>query len=385
MAQGQPGQDSGSANLFWMTALLFGGVIVFWFLDSQAVVIPVFWVRIYEIEVMRILAEMWMPIAQFLHLPLPDLRKLAALQHYMQHAAPNKVGWNNFSAINAGMGQWTRYPVTLVFALLALFSYFGGAAQHNHNYNMKTLRATGKEIWPQITPVLSLDLVKENIDKGPWAMARLPLDFCRMHDLLLVRVISGKKIWGLKQKPAYRLFALQLGPAWIGLDALPIHAKALAVIFLARATGQRPIAKTLLSQISASAAGGKLDFTGVSDHLKKFKDHKIVRWLERRHAYMNTFLASLLEVARSDGVLASAEFLWLKPVDRRLWYVLNCVGRRTAFVEIAGVYSHWKAEQKIGRSLKTPMVKGAVDALEETLQNVLLIEEGDQWRTISAD
>ena len=56
-------------------------------------------------------------------------------------------------------------------------------------------------------------------------------------------------------------------------------------------------------------------------------------------------IASLLEMARIDGVLASAEFLWLKPVDRRMWYMLNCVGRQTAVAEIAGLFAHWQAEK----------------------------------------
>ncbi len=33
--------------------------------------------------------------------------------------------------------------------------------------------------WPQITPVLDLDLIKTDIDKGPWAMAMTPMQFCK--------------------------------------------------------------------------------------------------------------------------------------------------------------------------------------------------------------
>ena len=55
----------------------------------------------------------------------------------------------------------------------------------------------------------------------------------------------------------------------------------------------------------------------------------------KANAYVYSFMATLLEVSRSDGVLASSEFLWLKPLDRRLWYVLNHVGRQTAVVEVA--------------------------------------------------
>ncbi len=379
----QPGQQQAdhASNFFWLIALLFGTALAFWFFDSKEVVMPVFWFRVHEIEGVRFLVKLWIPVAAFLHLPKPDLQQLAAIQQFMQHADPAKVNWQTFAAINADLGQWIRYPIIMIFVGLAALVYFKGSAPFHTGYTMKTLRVVGQEAWPQITPVLSLDLVKQDIDKGPWAMCQLPLDFCRQHDLLLMKVVNSKKVWTIKQKSTYRLFALQLGPMWQGINYLPIHVKAIVVICMARVTNQRPLAKKILTQIALSAASGKLDFTGVSDDLKTFQDHKILRWLEKRHAYMVTLMASLLEVSRSDGVLASAEFLWLKPVDRRLWFMLNNVGRRTSFVEIAGAFSHWKAEQKIGRALKTPMVKGAVDALEETLQNVLFVEEGERWRT----
>lgn len=384
----QPGgqqQTDQTANFFWLLCIICGAFIIFWWVDEKYVVAPVFFIRDIEIDAVRWLAHLWMPIAKFFHLPLLNLEQLDALESYTQSADPAQVGWTKFAAINAEFGRWVRYPVMLILIALAVFSYLRRGAQFQHTYTMKSLRVVGQEVWPQITPIISLDLVKEDIDTGPWAMAVPPLNFSRQHDLLTTKVVAAKKIWILKQKPAYRLFVMQLGPLWKGLAYLPIHSKALAYIFLARATGQRPAANSVLKQIAVSASSGKLDFTDISEKLKTFYDNGIIKWLEKRHAYTSTLLASLLEIARSDGVLASAEFLWLKPVDRRLWFVLNSVGRRTSVVEVSGVYSHWKAEKKVGRALKTPMVKGAVDALDEALQTILVVEEGDQWRAVKED
>ena len=55
----------------------------------------------------------------------------------------------------------------------------------------------------------------------------------------------------------------------------------------------------------------------------------------------------MLVAARTDGVLASAEFLWLKPVDRQLWFMLNSIGRRTPFVEVSAPYAHWLVERRL--------------------------------------
>ncbi|PIZ04169.1 MAG: phosphoesterase [Gammaproteobacteria bacterium CG_4_10_14_0_8_um_filter_38_16] len=381
---GQQNQSDHTANFFWLICLFFGAIVIFWWVDEKYVVIPVFWLRIHEIDFVRFLAELWQPIAHLLHLPKPNFQELNSFQAYMQNTDPSKVDWNKFAAINADIGHWTRYPIIVIFLVLAGLCYAQGASQFHHSYTMKTLRVVGQEVWPQITPIISMDLVKQDIDKGPWAMAKLPLYFCRENDLLSVKTVAGKKVWVLKHKPTFRLFALQLGPLWKGIDALPIHIKALSLVFLARATGRRPVANAILSQIAVSAASGKLDFTGVSEKLAEYKNHKILKWLEKRHAFMTTLMASMLEIARTDGVLASAEFLWLKPVDRRLWFTLNSVGRQTAFVEVAGIYAHWKAEKKVGRALKTPMIKSAVDALEESLQTILFVEESEQWRTNNA-
>ncbi len=83
-------------------------------------------------------------------------------------------------------------------------------------------------------------------------------------------------------------------------------------------------------------------------------------------------MASLLEGARQDGVVPSSEFLWLKPTDRRLWYMCNCVGRQTPYAEVAGPFAHWKAEKSMGRGSRAPMIDEAIKALEIAIKEVKL-------------
>src|SRR5262249_22032318 len=155
---------------------------------------------------------------------------------------------------------------------------------------------------------------------------------------------NGKPAITLKHGAAHRIMTLQLGSMWTDLAKLPIHIQALFAIFAARTNRDRAAADQLLLQISKSSENGHLDFTGTQELLAKNANNKLVRRVVGRHAYVYTVMASLLELSRIDGVLASAEFLWLKPLDRKLWYVLNTVGRQTAVPEIAGAYAHWLAE-----------------------------------------
>jgi len=97
-----------------------------------------------------------------------------------------------------------------------------------------------------------------------------------------------------------------------------------------------------------------------------------VQEIVQRHAYRLNVLASFLVAARDDGVVPAAEFLWLKPIDRRLWYVLNSVGRQTPFSEVAGPFAHWKAEIAMGRLSLVPMIDEAIKALEIAVKEIKL-------------
>ena len=384
-----PGQQSTSdhtSNFFWLIALIAGALVAVWLFKRPWFVFPVYYCRYYELSVFQYVLSKWNMMALAIHMPLVNLTELSNMKTYIANSDPNKVNFTAFVTLNRVIGDWIRWFTVPVLIGLGLLAYFNSAnRKFTHIYTMKTLSTVGKENWPEISPVLSLDLVKEDIEKGPWAMARTPLNFCKENNLISPITIDQRNVWKLDKGIAHRLLTIQVGPLWTSVYDLPIHMKALVIIFIARAERERDIARQFLSQISRSAGGGKLDFSGVEEQLKKFGNSRVLRWLQPRHAYVYSMMASLLEISRSDGVLATAEFLWVKPVDRRLWYVLNSVGRQTAVVEIAGSHSHWLTEKKLGRGLRTPMVDEAVNALEVSMLDTLCIVKGDSWHTISAD
>lgn len=360
------------------------GVILIWtwYYQREIILAPVVWLRHCEFILIEWVMKGWSYMANLFHLPVPDLKALYSAHNYLKTTPISEVRFELFASANKTIGHWMQVPCILFMALLCVFlKFYHTDSRFKNTYNMQKLKKEDSQHWPEIMPILNLDLLKEDLDKGPWAMAQLPMDFCREHDLLWVGEKENKKIWKVKSNQAHSILALQLGPTWTGIHNLPIEIKALVVIFIARALREREVANQLLSQIAMSSASGKLNFAGVEKYVVKYADAKPLKWLEKRHAYVYTLLASLLEIARTDGVLASAEFLWLKPVNRRLWYMLNSVGRMTAVVEISGAYAHWLAEKELGRGVKTPMVKEALTALESTIEDSLFIEEGDRWRT----
>ncbi|MCB1826931.1 MAG: type IVB secretion system coupling complex protein DotM/IcmP [Coxiellaceae bacterium] len=379
-------QTDHTANFFWLIVLIAIALVSIWYFIPKYIVTPVFLMRYFELDALIFLSNLWNSIAGYLHLPVAHVHQLIKLKQFILTAEPSKLHFTQFSAVNAVMGHWVRWPTLFILGVMGLIAYFRhSTVMFRETYNMDTLKDMESENWPQIQPVLSLNLVKEDIEKGPWAMAKTPLDYCRSNDIVSTELKSdGKTVWKVEKGPASRLFTMQLGPLWKDIFNLPIHIKALMVVFIARAERERDVAKHFLSQISASAASGKLDFTGVNEQLIKYQNSKLLQWLRPRHAYVRTMMATLLEMARADGVLATAEFLWLKPVDRKLWYTLNSVGRQTSVVEVSGIFSHWKAEKALGRAMTTPMVKEAVRALDICMQDILYVGAEERWHSRGA-
>lgn len=375
-----------TSNFFWLLILIFIVFIGLWFFHPEWIVRPIFFVRRLELDLMMFLGHGWNAISALLHLPGINLHNLDAVDREILNAAPKSIRFDEFFHVNILLGNWLRWPVMGILFVLACLIY----SQHSvmrfrHRYDMAALKQAELENWPQIEPVARLDLVKQDLFSGPWAMSVAPLTFAKQGGFLELAEKEGQPIWAIDKKIAKRQFALQLGPLWPSTPtALPIHIQALAVIFIARIERDNPKAHHFLSQIAYSARSGKLNFAGVTEQWQRYQQSKVFKWLLPRHAYIRTLMASLLDLARQNGVLATAEFLWLKPLDRPLWYTLNSVGRQTAVVEVSGVFGHWKAEKMLKRAIKTPMVDTAVDALSVAVEDVLYVAESEQWHS-SAD
>jgi intracellular multiplication protein IcmP len=277
------------------------------------------------------------------------------------------------------VGHYLRYPFGVLLLGMAGRVYMKNVGlKFRRTYSMVTLREQEQNNWPQIMPVISKNLISENVQLGPWAMAMTPMEFAKQFNLLKrdefaqhgFSNLSTPLTATVKKGEARRVFTLQLGPYWNDFDALPVQTKALAAIFIAKINRDRDGATKLLKALNLSAAKGRLDVSTVPALLNKHRNTELVQEIVQKHAYVMTVMAALLQAARQDGVLASSDFLWLKPIDRRLWYVLNNVGRQTAFVEVSGVFAHWQVERALDKKCLMPMVEEAVKALDLAIKEV---------------
>lgn len=366
--QGQGGADSGLAPL-WIMALFLIVMVTIWYFWHAYIVAFVFQIK---------LAEAYM-IALF----TDSLDRVISL---MQHAATQDISLDVMWKASTLVGDYVRYPVIFIILVLAAILYGSDIKRRFRNtYSMKALLDVEHPNWPYITPILKLNLVDQDIDEGPWAMSLPPLGFVKKYNLLRKAIQTEDSAQNGQKSPdvtikkgeAKRIFSMQLGSYWDSLESLKPHVKALFALCAARINRDRKGSEVLLERIARSTNTGKIDFSGVDELLKKHVSIKEVGRVVGQHAYVFTIMASLLERARGDGVFSSSDFLWLKPVDRELWYILNTIGRQTPFPEVAGIFAHWKAEKALGRKIFVPMVDEAVKGLEMAIKEIKF--KGDEF------
>lgn len=375
--QQSPQEDKNSYGLLWGILLIFIiGVLVWWFYSAQL-----------KHGFMKV--KYWEMAAISFFVDDPDIHIRVDLIN--QSFAEGTTG--GLTMYEAGQmasitGEYLRYPLGILLALMAWFLYRGHATMRfNKNYNMDALARQEKGNWPQISPIVDLELVKEDINVGPWAVAQNPMQYCKANKLLDIDVVADKKaawksegvyVSTLNKEKAAQAFAAQLGPLWVGAKQLPPHTRAMYATFLLRAEHKPDEARALLAKLALSATKGALDCREADEVIKKYGKNKVVQRCLERHAYVMTVMAELLQIARLDGVFATSDFIWLKPVDRRLWYILNCVGRQVAVCEIGGAFAHWLAEKQMGRALSVPMVEEAVKALDAAIINTIYMPNEEE-------
>ena len=370
--QQQQGTGQGMDGLYITVFVILVVFVIWWKLHAEVVEV-IFAVKTFEVTLVEAFLDLCVDITTWLNLPSPDVSTLDAVINEMKYADYAEVPFSQVISISETVGGFIAIPIFLISILLGVSLFFyHSAARFTATYNMKKMRSLQNIIYPQYTPVLDDNIVDMGLDEGSWAMSIQPMPFCKKYKLLEEYVKDGKLMAKVLREPTASILAMQMGTLWdTRVDTQPPYIQALFAIFAAKGTGDTKSALKILAQISKSSATAELDFSGTRELLRKHISSRLVGQAAGPHAYVLTMMASMLELARTDGVISTAEFIWLKSIDRRLWYMLNTVGRRTPFPEVAGPFSHWIVEKRLRRPLKVPMVECGIDAMELAISEIV--------------
>lgn len=365
MPPSQQGQgDTSGLGPLWIIAGIFAAIILIWYLFKTQIVTGFLFVKEYELYAISFFTD-----------------SVDTMLQSIRNADPSELGLETLAVIAQKVGEYLAVPVALIMAVFAYILHRKNiTSRYRQTYSMEGLLQAEHFNWPNISPIVEQDMYSKSIEEGPWSMAQRPMDFAKQNKLIKEikkppnanSLSKNNKVEAqLKRTEATQVFVQQLGKRWEGIDALNMPTKALFAAFAARVHEDLDEARDFLAQISRSSRKGKLDFSGVDEMIRKYRYHKVVDQVIDQHAFVLTVMSSMLEATRQLGVLASADFLWLKPLDRRLWFMMNSVGRQVPFVEVAGPYAHWVFEKQLGKQVVTPKVKEAVDGLEDALGDVI--------------
>jgi intracellular multiplication protein IcmP len=416
MSENQKGPSSlvNAAMILILTVLLTTG---FWWLAKPAIM----WISFYCSYFM---------FGAYQHLSWlvtdSELQAIATAHHHIPRMKPKNYGIVSLFQLfelHGYIWRWVVIPALIYWG----WKVKKGVVRFKFRREIKDvydLIEIQSQHFPASAIIKGKDLLKTHPYVGAWATYSLPLDFARDHQLLWISKIQvdpekpvdeGKMLpippftpaqklqpFPVKRRlmPHYRyvvydvmranaLFTKQLGGYWKGADALPPLEKALYAVFVTQGNGKQEEAWAFVKQLAFSFREGKYDAQGklITPHtantkgmdelIAKYGKHPQALAIIERHAHTLNVMSETLAWARKKGRLMHANFLWLKPVNRTLWYTLCGQGGQCPYWEAAGPWAHAQVERIIGKRLETPMVLGAIEEMRRTMAMEHWIEPGE--------
>lgn len=380
-------------SLIIVCGVIFFALWLIWHFFKQPFLETLRWVRF---------SELWL-------INLFTSHRYDACLEWLMHAhfkdpapSPDMIGWTNtcfgvdylkslpgddipafytlsadgLAMIGRGVATYIHWPLAAVFAGFGIhIIFFSPRNKFRTRHDLESFIKVQAKMWPVISPIVNFNPIKSSArapgDPVPsklplFAEALSPEEWIAFHRIKVVNNIPDRDT-------ARRAFLLQLGPRWNGsYEGQPAYIRALCAAFALKGVQRREESDDMLGEISQcwSAGGGlnlSLPLAGKIDQL--LKDDKVggqALPFANNHAYRTTAMLEMLRWARSrGGVLAPAQFLWLRGVDRTLWYALNNQGRRSFHTEGAAAMAHYMAEQNAKKPLPIPRIDTALVTLNQ--------------------
>lgn len=270
--------------------------------------------------------------------------------------------------------KWVAFALIMGIGLWALFK--GPGTQHRTKYSLDTLIRRMAHFFPIIQPFVEFNPSKQPprapgspvpAELPAFAEALGPEEWIAFNS---IPAPDGK----INQDAAHKSFVKQLGPRWKGAKELPPYKQILLAAFCLKAARRRNEADDMLGRLALcwSAKNGlklSLDKNLLKEARAILKNRDLAAGTLSKcnqHAWQTTALMRGLATAREEGgVLAPAQFVWLRAYDRALWYPLNNMGRQSYHIEAMGAMAHYKAEKMAQRPIPIPKVKDAASSLAE--------------------
>lgn len=362
---------------FFISLVVLGLMWLFWFVFQTEIRDVIRWIRF---------AQMW--IMQWF---LPDsmtfsFRGESFNWHEGLKTTPNwektELTNNHLGFFNAMTMPYLRYIFTALCGAAAIWAYKKGPRSHNRDaLSLEGLIAYQAQNFPTITPFITFNPSKQPArPPGSPVPAELPhfAEALGPEEWVAYNSVStpDKK---LDPHSAGQAFKQQLIGRWRGAKHLKPHQKILLAAFCLKASRKRTEADALLGRLAKCWSHDKglrlkrdkglLTEAQTILRTKKLAEKTLKQ--ASQHAFVTTAMLRALQYAREEGgVLAPAQFVWLRGYDRTLYYPLNNLGRQSFHMEALGAMSHFKSERLTRRPVPTPKIENAVGTISDYMSSI---------------
>ena len=347
-------------------------------------------------------------------------------------ANPRALSFHQAMNVLFMAGQYFRWISAPLFALATwrLWTHIGWIEQFHRSFTMRSLAQHNAKIIPTLRPVVYREktILQEPTATGPWRVAESPMLFAVRHEIVTQQ--NGDPIdekWffqdtGLPKpfpqipaggivfhrRAAFETLSRRMGPSFPGFDenyhlpkSVPTYIRGLVGAFCAFGLNNRKAGQKILDAMATSwkesVALAAIDpdtemarefEIDIADALKwtakamrppkesdGSREATLARGLQvnligKHDAYLFVWIARLLTLARKNsGTIPPLEFIWLRPSNRPLWYLLNPIGGTGGMTEGAGPWSHMLSELTYGKSIYRPDVGQGVKALRKAIED----------------
>lgn len=358
-----------------LLAVLFCLLVLLWYFQADNIRNGIRWMRVGEMWVSSIfVGDDYIVTKDGTKIgTLGEIRKLAA-------EIPKHKLNSTIMDIIALAALWPmRYAFTILLLFLAFWGlYFGPKSHYRRTLDLNHLIKRQAPNFPIISPFVTFNPTNQPprppgspvpAELPPFAEALGPEEWLAYFD---IPAPDGK----VDPNAAGRAFTQQLGKPWRGPMHLEPYRQVLLAAFCLKAARKRAEADEMLGQLAtgwSNDRGLKIPPALLRKARKILKDRDLSgKTLSKcnQHAYENTAMIRGLLTAREEGgVLAPAQFLWLRAYDRVLWYPLNNLGRQAFHLEALGAMCHYKAEKLVQRPIPRPKVEDAIQSITDYMSS----------------
>lgn len=392
MSRNQRSEDANSTEIVALVGLIVIMMVLalIWFFARPAILYPAFALDYVSIRIIEVIKGLG---------PVGEQTKEYVTSIFDGRRNPSDgVSLGEFYAVQDIVGKQIRWFVVAVIGGLAALVYYrmkgNGYSRVFSLGGTKTapgLNHYQSEHW-KVTAV-SAFFDPDGRDKNI-KPAATPMEWMRDNNISFEDNM-------LDEDAAREAFAKQLGQPWRGFDKAELRYQVVAILCALHYSRKTtvimdPVVKKKKKfnlalvereKLSIAWAAGKDGTEAMKDLVERYRNdkdvQKIISDIMDKHAWSNTALYSILDKCRAKaGVLATADMLWLRYIDRDLHYSLNNCGRRRFHTEGAGTVNHFFAEVQLGSPILEPHVEQAIHGLEDAMieHNISSLTEFWEYR-----